>query len=214
MYRKYKTDEAGNLNQGGYHSDLDEDIISLDDESDEVNDSKGHKWLRYLNPFKGKDGKRLGGRKLVRRIITLCCLLALIILVIVSIYNSNVTKQYRDLVDTIDSRLDKYEYDFDTVKKVADILGVHDSDSYDAVLQEIDMSDAVRNKFFSSDKYTGTPTNAPTVEVLDVQYQYTPNEEERSYLLTVNVDYGTGSFKTYYMTCSFLQTTLTSLAIY
>lgn len=207
MYRKYRTDDN---QQDGYHSDLDIDLDDLD--STKVEHKK--RWLSYLNPFKGKDGKILKGRKLVRRVITLLCLLGLVVLIIISIYNSSVSKQYKELANSIDSRLDKYEYDFDTVKAVADILGVHDSDSYNQVLQKIDMTDTVRDKYFSSDEYTGTPTNAPNVKVIDIQYQYTPNEDERNYLLTVNVDYGTGVFKTYYMACSFLQTKLTSLAIY
>lgn len=210
MFRKFITDDESTEENAltGIDEVIDEAI--QDQEEDELYDET----FDYDKVKDKKSKKKLRGFRLVRRIFTIVCLLGLLLFIGVSIYNSVLGLQMQGMINSIDSRLDSYEYSSDKVKSVAKLLTIHDKDSYKSAMNSINMTNELKQRYFPDDEFTGTDSEASDYEIVDIQYQYEPNESTQTYLMTVNVTKKNGVLKTYYMVCAFEGSVLSALAIY
>lgn len=164
---------------------------------------------------KHRGKKRIRPIKVIKRVIFIAVLCGFATLLISWGYSNYQYQRIADLALNVDDTLTSRELGIDDAKKLAKMLVIHDSKSYSWVLENIPMTESVRNVHFPTAEFTGTAIAdeyAPTYEILDVLYDC-DSVTEPTYFLMVNVT-SNSVIKTYYIIGTFSNGVLTKLYIY
>lgn len=169
----------------------------------------------------GKRGRHRGVKALKGARIGLL-LLAVVVVVISTIFVINISsiRDARNVLNDVDNTFTSLESGISRVQSLASYFVIHDEASYQKALNAVDMIPSLKATLFGSGSegyhFSGTSVSAdlaPTYEVVEVQYEYSPNSAVDSYFMVVNVDYKT-SARTFYVMCAFTDGILTSFHIY
>ena len=158
--------------------------------------------------------------KVLRRIMVGLFSVIFIAVLGVFIWNAIQLKTAESLVDSIDNTYTKQETGLSNVQKLGALLTIHDSESYDWVMNNVEMTPTLKRMLFTPDsdgvyRYMGTPISdeiAPTYELVEVQYSQSTNP--LSYLAVFNVTLQDGKTRSYFITCSYSENVLTAFHIY
>lgn len=198
----------------------------VDNQSVEVKEepklSLKERLLKKLQSYTRRTDRKLQPKehkhKKLRVVLSVVGIVIIIIILGVSLWNTYQLKQVQELASQLDNSYTKQETGISNVRRLGNLLTIHDKQSYQWVLNNIDMSDSLKETLFPSSngvrEYTGVSIsndNAPTFQLMEVQYS--KSEEPLSYLAVFNVMSEQGT-KIYYVTCEFIGNTLTSFHIY
>lgn len=194
--------------------------IGIRGKNGEVDGSGGKKSGIRMGSNK-KRGRRRGVKVLRGARIGLL-LLAMVVVVLSTIFVVNISsiRDARNVLSDVDNTFTLLESGISRVQSLASYFVIHDEASYQKALNAVDMIPSLKATLFGggADGYhfRGTAVSAdlaPTYEVIDVQYGYSPNSDVASYFLVVNVDYKT-SERIFYVMCEMSDGILTSFHIY
>ena len=155
--------------------------------------------------------------KKLRMVFSVLGIVVIVSILGVALWNTYQVKQVQDLALQVDNSYTKQETGISNVRRLGNLLTIHDKQSFQWVQNNIDMSDSLRETLFPTvngeRQFTGqsiSADNAPTFELVEVQYA--KSDEPLSYLAVFNVMSEQG-VKIYYVTCEFIGNALTAFHI-
>lgn len=207
----------------------DTDVINIDADEVEVIDlrnvdtkepKKDNDLLNKLGDYVHKKRKRKRTHRKLKHVIAFMLTAVLLMVIGVAIWNSIQMNQAEELIAKIDNTYTMQESGISQVEKLGNLLTIHDSASYNWVIENINMTTSLKRSLFSTDEngeytFQGTPVSneiAPKFELIEVQYASTV--KTLSYLAVFNVTREDGSVMQYFVTCEFTDNVLTAFHIY
>ena len=187
--------------------------------SQQQKDSKLQDVGNYISSKRKNRGKNKRHKKLRRIMVAIFSVLFFACLGVFA-WNSIQMLSVRELASTIDDSFTKQESGISNVKKLGNLLTIHDTKSFNWVMENIEMTPSLKRSLFipnedGSYTYKGTSTSddiAPTYEVVEVQYE--EGDDPLSYLAVFNVTLGNDTVRSYFVTCKFDGNILTAFHVY
>lgn len=192
--------------------------VLVEDSAEDLTDKFEEK--PAVNPIVAKIGQwyqsrvakrrnRRRGKSKLRRICAILVVSLTISFIVISVWNSLQMKQVNQIVASIDDSYSVQELNIDKVTQLGNLFTIHDTASFNWVMDNIDMTYDLKSTLFSADEngnfsYTGTENKAgvvPTYQCLEVQYEQ--GENPLSYLANFKVTMANGNVRYYLVLCKF-----------